>query len=278
MVLKTADKNKTVNIKLIIEYDGKNYFGWQRQNKQPGKPGMPTIQQTIEESLQVLFRDKKIKLTGAGRTDTGVHALGQAAHFRLSGALLSKALGSRALLSIDLFKKPDFHKLVYRLNSILPKDITIKKVQKAADDFHARYSAKKRVYRYKITLEKRSYELDKYYHFKGKFDIEKAKEFCKAIEGVHSFKTFCKNKDDKHGFQSNVFYAKLKKKKDNSIEFEICANRFLHSMVRAIVGMMLNVASSKTSIKEFKEKFIKGENIRIQFVPANALILAKIIY
>jgi tRNA pseudouridine38-40 synthase len=113
---------------------------------------------------------------------------------------------------------------------------------------------------------------------KTKFDIDLAKEYCKFIEGAHSFKSMCKNREDKHDFISNVFYVKVKKRKEGIIDFEICANRFLHSMVRAIVGMMINVASGKISLKEFKTKFEKGEPLKIQYVPSNALILVKIIY
>jgi tRNA pseudouridine38-40 synthase len=88
----------------------------------------------------------------------------------------------------------------------------------------------------------------------------------------------CKNREDKHDYKSNVYFVKIRKRKDSVIEFEICANRFLHSMVRAVVGMMINVASGKISLKEFKTKFEKGEPLKIQYVPSNALILDKIIY
>ncbi len=257
MVLSPAKRGGTVNIKLTIEYDGRKYSGWQRQKNKP------TIQQTIEESLQVLFPSQNIKLTGAGRTDAGVHALGQAANFRIDK---------------DLNQKLDLHKLAYQLNSILPRDITIKKAEKVNGDFSARYSAKKRIYRYQLSEVKRSFNADKYLNIGRSLDFKTAREFCKTIEGIHSFKSLCKNQSDEHDFKSIVYYAKLKKKKDNILEFEICANRFLHSMVRAITGALISVGSGKTSLKEFKEKFKKGEAIKIQYVPANALILAKIIY
>jgi len=257
MVLKAPETGGLVNIKLTIEFDGRNYFGWQRQKNKP------TIQQTIEESLQVLLPGHEIKLTGAGRTDTGVHALNQCANFRIDR---------------DLFQKLDLHKLAYNLNSILPSDIAIRKAEKVSDNFHARYSAKKRIYRYLICFRKRAYDGEKYYYFKRKFDFDLASKFCSSLVGAHSFKTMCKNKSDEHDFMSDVYFAGIKKKKDGSAEFKICANRFLHSMVRAIVGMMLSVASGQVSLTEFKEKFKKGEIIRIQYVPANALLLDKIIY
>ncbi len=247
---------KEVNIKLLIEYDGKNYSGWQRQKNKP------TIQEPIEKTLQVLFPEDKIKLIGAGRTDAGVHALNQTANFKVSsGSYKSVAL-----------------KLVKSMNSMLPADITIKKANVVGDDFHARYSAKKRSYRYLISTVKRSYNGDKYYYIKTKFDIDLGKEYCKLLIGDHSFKSMCKNKEDDHDFMCSVYNADVKKLRDGSIQFEISANRFLHSMVRAIVGMMINIASSKVTLKEFYQKFKKGEQLTMQFVPANALILDKIIY
>ena len=247
------------NIKLIIEYDGKNYAGWQIQKNKP------SVQETIEHSLRVLFH-KDIKLIGAGRTDSGVHALNQAANFKISGNVFSRSS----------IKTPG--KLVYSLNSILPGDISIRKASFVNENFHSRYSAKRRVYKYLLAAEKRGLFQDKYFRIKTKFDIDLAKEYCKFIEGIHSFKTMCKNREDRHDFMSIIYYTTLKKRRDGIIEFEICANRFLHSMVRAIVGMMLRIASGNISLKEFKTKFKKGEQLKIQYVPANALILDKIIY
>jgi len=253
---------KEYNIKFVIEYDGKNYFGWQRQKNKP------SIQETIENSLLVLFPNTKIKLTGAGRTDAGVHALNQAANFRIDIGSLEKK---------KLF---DTNRLANSLNALLPGDISIKSAKIVNMDFHARYSAKKRIYKYLISLRKKSFNGDKYYHLKTKFDIDLAKEFCKILIGRHSFRTMCKNKSDKYSFMSDVYYASVKKRsgEEGVIVFEICASRFLHSMVRAIVGVMIKVASGSITIEEFKTKFLKGEQLRIQYVPSNALVLDKIIY
>lgn len=264
MVLSTKNQapseGSEYNIKLVIEYDGKNYAGWQIQKNKL------SVQETIEHSLHVLFHKDSIKLIGAGRTDSGVHALNQTANFKISKDAFSvsgiKTLGN----------------LVYSMNSILPGDISIKKAGFVSENFHARYSAKKRVYRYLLSTQKRGFNPDKYFRSKTKFDIDLAKEYCKFIEGIHSFRMMCKNREDKHDFMSIIYYAKLKKRRDGIIEFEICASRFLHSMVRAIVGMMIQIASGKISLKDFKTKFKKGEQLKIQYVPANALILDKIIY
>lgn len=257
-------QDSELNIKLVIEFDGKNYSGWQRQKGD--SPKANSIQKTIENSLQVLFPAEKIRLIGAGRTDAGVHALNQVANFKVEKNVFESGRNIK------------LEKFLHSLNSLLPEDIAVKKFEFAKDDFHSRYSAKKRIYKYLFTTVKRAYNADKYLLLKSKFDIDLAKEFCKLIQGLHSFKTMCKNREDKHSFMSFVYYAKIRKLKDDIIEFEICANRFLHSMVRAVVGMMINVAAGKISVSEFKSKFERGEHLRIQYVPSNALILYKIIY
>lgn len=251
---------KLVNLKLVIEYDGKNYCGWQRQ---AAGSKQKTIQQTIEESLQVLFKGEKINLIGAGRTDAGVHAIGQAANFKISK---------------ETFGKTNLAKTLVSLNAILPFDIAVKKLSRAAPDFHARYSAKSRIYRYYFCFDKKAVNGDKYHRIKTDFNIDLAEKFCKLLVGIHSFRSLCKNKTDDHDFLSDVKYAKLKKLSGGIIEFEISASRFLHSMVRAILGVMLSIAAGKMSVKDFQSKFKKGEDIIIQYVPANALFLFKVNY
>jgi tRNA pseudouridine38-40 synthase len=260
-----AIRNDLINLKLIIEYDGKNYFGWQRQSKESNKP---TIQQTIEQSLQVLLKGEKIQLIGSGRTDSGVHALNQCANVKVTHESLEKFGGGSNYLS----------KLAYSLNSLLPDDIVIKKITRAKDDFHARYSAKERAYEYYLTTEKHALNSDKLYYIKTKFDIDLAEEFCKLLIGYRSFKSLCKNKSDEYGYKCDVTYASVKKLKGGIIKFEIKASRFLHSMIRAVVGAMINVASGKISLKEFQSKFKKGEEIKSQYVPAKALFLTKVKY
>jgi tRNA pseudouridine38-40 synthase len=258
-----------INLKLIIEYDGKNYFGWQRQsNTQAGHSGKKTIQQTIEQSLQVLFKGEKIKLEGAGRTDRGVHALGQCANVKIGNSALSKFGVSRA----------GFNNLAYSLNAILPDDIVIKSITRAKDDFHARYSARERTYRYFITTRKHAIGGDKLYLVKTKFDIDVAREFCKLLKGYISFESLCKNDSDKHGFNCDVKYTRVRKLPGDIVQFEICANRFLHSMVRAVTGAMIYAAAGKLSLTDFKSKLKKGEEIKSKYVPAHALFLVKVKY
>lgn len=263
---------ETLNIKLTIEYDGSNYFGWQNQKDKP------SVQQTIEAALQTLFPNQTIHLIGSGRTDTGVHALNQVANFKVEDSPLIKVGRSERSGVPALAGGVVLPKLLYSLNSILPQDITVKKAQVVPHDFHARYSAKKRIYKYYLSTRKQTIFRNWVYHVKTKFDIDLAKEYCKLLPGVHSFRYMSKTKSDEHDFQSEVYYARLRKRSSGLIEFEISAIRFLHSMVRAIVGMMIQVASSQVPIQEFKNKFYNKEPLRIQYVPAHALFLDRVIY
>ncbi|HMT12286.1 MAG TPA: tRNA pseudouridine(38-40) synthase TruA [Ignavibacteria bacterium] len=246
-----------LNIKLVVEYDGSGYSGWQRQSDKP------SVQEKIEKAISVLFGLQNIKLYGAGRTDAGVHAFGQAANFRVSRAAFEK-------LGIDRFQ--------HSINAILPPDIAVKSTKIAAESFHARYSAKARIYKYYFAQGKRAVEGAKIFEVNYDIDLETAAKFCRVITGAHSFKSLCKNKTDDHDFFCMVEYAKLKKNRGGIYELEIKANRFLHSMVRAVVGALLKTSSGKLKLSEFREKFRKGDEIKIQFVPAKALFLSKVIY
>jgi len=243
-----------INYKLTIEYDGENYFGWQRQ-----KNTVRTIQETIENALTTIL-GKNIKLTGAGRTDTGVHAYNQIANFRTESNITPE-------------------KFLYSLNGILPKDIRVKSIKKTDNDFHSRYSARKREYIYKLTMTDRAIERQYFHRLIYKIDFSVLDEFIDFLTGIKYFKSFCKNKTDKHNFQCNLDYLGYRYNKTKSeIIFKIRADRFLHSMVRAIIGCSIDIARNRLNLNEIKEKIIKGENIKANYLPGKALFLNKIYY
>jgi tRNA pseudouridine38-40 synthase len=242
------------NYKLIVEYDGKNYNGWQRQ-----KNSKKTIQGLLESSFKKILREE-VNITGAGRTDTGVHALNQVANFRLGHDINTASI-------------------LYSINSVLPKTITVKNITRVPLDFHSRYSAKKREYLYKITFRKRSVESDYFHKLNYTLDFQLIDKFIDILKGDKSYKSLCKNRSDKHGFRCIVFDMKyvLNKSKEE-LRFTIIANRFLHSMVRATVGCLIDIGRTKLDFNKTKNKFEKGEKIKTLYLPGNALFLKKIYY
>lgn len=244
-----------IKYKLTVEYDGKDFFGWQRQKKFRN-----TIQEFIENALEKLLKEK-VSVTGAGRTDTGVHAYNQVAHFSTSSRITDKS------------------RFVYSLNSMLPGTITVKSINTAKENFHARFSAKKREYIYRITTKDVSIGRDYCHKLNYKLDFKVIDEFIKILTGYKSFRSLCKNKEDKHGFCCNLMEVRYKiNRSGNTVTFRITADRFLHSMVRAIVGLLIDLGRGKAEFKEAVGKFKKGEKIKTTYLPANALFLNKIYY
>ncbi|HMS66272.1 MAG TPA: tRNA pseudouridine(38-40) synthase TruA [Ignavibacteria bacterium] len=242
------------NYKLTIEYNGLNFNGWQKQ-----KNTRNTIQDQIEISINRLLRTE-IKLTGAGRTDTKVSALNQVANFLYE-------------------EKIDLNKFLHSLNSILPDEITIKKISLVPLNFHSRYSAIKREYIYKITTVKRSVCSDFHYRINYDPDFKKIDSFIEEIKNLKNFYSFCKNKSDLRNFSCLIYVFKYQiHKSKNEIIFTISANRFLHSMVRSLIGCALEIGRGKTDLNEVLKKVKKGEKIRVYYIPGNALLLNKINY
>lgn len=242
------------NYKLWLEYDGKDYQGWQKQKYTDN-----TIQEHIESSLETLLK-LKVKLNAAGRTDAGVSAYGQVINFKIP-----------LKLELEKFK--------YSLNALLPESIALKKILRVNPDFHSRYSAKKREYIYKVTFRKKSIGRDYFYKLNGKIDLLKIDQFICFIRKQTCFRSFCKNKEDKNNFICIIydFKYKLIKTKDELI-FKITANRFLHSMVRAIIGCALDIGKGKIVLGTLSRKIERGEKIPVNYLPSTALFLNKIYY
>lgn len=242
------------NYKLTIEYDGKKFNGWQRQKNTDN-----TIQGIIESAITTITGEK-INLIGAGRTDAGVSAYNQTANFRIDNEI-------------------DTEKFRYSLNAILPGEISIKNITRVPLNFHSRYSARKREYIYKLTLRKKSIEGSYYFRINSLPDFGSITGYMNFILKLKYFKALCLNKEDKNGFLCEImkFTYKYHRQRDE-IVFTIAANRFLHSMVRAIMGLALEIGKGKIILNDVKEKIIRGEKILIPYLPANALFLNKIYY
>lgn len=217
------------NFKLIIEYDGSAYHGWQRQKADR------TIQGEIEKALSKMT-GKKIGLTGSGRTDAGVHSFGQTANFLCDTALTP-----------DIFLKG--------LNSLLDDDIVIRECEYVGENFHARRDAKSKIYRYRILNRAIPSAVGRQYawHIRKPLDCEAMRAAISHIVGEHDFKSFEGTGSPRAHTRRNVKVCELKTKNSDFRVFEIEANGFLRFMVRNIVGTLVDVGLGKFGPEGFKE-------------------------
>lgn len=237
-----------------IQYHGGNYVGWQIQ------PNGISVQERIEDTLNKLYNSSEISIVGCGRTDAGVHAHDYYFH-------------------VDLEDKYDLETLHFKVNRMLPVDINVLSVQVVANDFHARFDAKERVYCYFIHTEKNPFknEISLFQH--SDLDLDKMNEACKYLLGKQDFTSFSKLHTDVKTNICTINFANWKKNSKNEIYFEISADRFLRNMVRAIVGTLLEVGTNKleiSSVKEIIEK--KDRGAAKHSVPAHGLFLWSIKY
>lgn len=258
------------NIKLILEYDGTNYCGWQTQAKNA------TIQGVLESKLAIITK-AKVDVIGSGRTDAGVHALGQVANFR-----------TESKMSPNDFKKA--------LNGSLPRDIVVKHAEAVDIRFHSRFDAVSRTYEYAILNTKTPLAfLRKYTYMLSKpVDVELMNEACKYLVGMQDFSSFAASGDPINSFVRNVMEAKcniLDKmsdaewwlpnaiKEQNIILFRIKANAFLRGMVRALAGTLLEVGLGKMPIEGVKEILeMKNRSCAGRSLPTNGLCLVDVSY
>ncbi|MDK2806463.1 MAG: tRNA pseudouridine38-40 synthase [Thermoanaerobacterium sp.] len=242
------------NIVLVIEYDGTNYHGWQIQKN------AVTIQEVITKAIKKITLED-VDLIGSSRTDAGVHALYQVANFVSN-------------CNIPTSKIPD------ALNSVLPKDIVIKDAFEADMDFHSRYSAKGKRYKYIIYNRKVNSPIYGNYswHISKSLDVEKMKESLKNLEGTHDFSAFKASGSSVKSPVRTVRDISLKKNGFN-IEFEIEADGFLYNMVRIIVGTIVDVGLGKINPIDVKEILdSKNRCMAGKTAPPQGLFLTKIYY
>lgn len=209
-----------------FSYFGKNYFGYQRQ------PNEISVQEVLENALSLKFQ-QEIKITGAGRTDTGVHAKKMFAHFD--------------------FERNFPENLVFQLNSLLPKDVAIKKIFEVRNDLHARFHATFRTYEYYISLEKNPFLQDfSWYLRRPNVDVECMNAACQLLLTENDFTSFAKLHADTKTNICKIYHAEWTRKGDR-LKFTISADRFLRNMVRAVVGTLIEVGVGKISLAEFQE-------------------------
>lgn len=239
-------------IRLTIEYDGTDYVGWQFQIN--GR----SIQEEVEKAIKQILQSE-IRITGGGRTDAGVHARGQVASFSVERDI-----------EINLLAKS--------MNAILPHSIVIREAVEISNDFNARYDAKSRRYAYFISQEPTAIQRNYCWQVFQKLDYDLMQKCEKQIIGEHKFRSFCKVETDQHQHSCTISHAEWKRN-DNLLVFDITANRFLHGMVRTLVGTMVNVGRGYTKAEDFANILeAKDRSLAGMSAPAKGLFLEEIIY
>ena len=234
---------------IIFSYDGSKFFGLQRQNN------VRSVQKTIEDALSEIYGDE-ITIKASGRTDTGVHANNQVAHFDV---------------------KSDVNNLKNELNKILNPDIIVKKVKNVSDNFHARLSAQKKEYIYKINLGSFKSCLNFYYYQpRQKLDLNLMKEASKVLLGTHDFHNFISGDNDKT--VTTIYSITFRKKMDDKVEISFIGTGFYRYMVRNLMGALIEVGKYNTGSEQLKKMLDTIDTKTLPTAPAEGLYLNKVWY
>lgn len=220
-----------MKILITVEYFGKNYAGWQRQKN------ALSIQQVLEEKLSLVLQSE-IKLWGSGRTDSGVHALGQKAHFIYNGSF-------------------PLDRICSAVNTTLPSDIRLLEAKEVDESFHAQYNAKRKTYLYKYYVDRTLHPLKcelaaQIPYDESRFDFSKMQEACAKLIGEHDFRGFSSTGSGIENTVRTIYSAKLIKE-GQDITLEICGNGFLYNMVRIIAGTLAFIAVGRLPVSAVED-------------------------
>lgn len=243
------------NIKLTIEYDGKDFNGWQKQ------PNKFNIQGTIEKAIEEITGET-IELNASGRTDAGVHSLGQVANFK-----------TNSLIPIE--------KIPIAINTKLKKSIRIIKAEEVEERFHSRLACKRKTYRYIINNNMYASAIYRNLetHIPQKLDVNKMKQAIKFFEGEHDFKAFKASGTSSKSSVRTIYKAEIYQQKDNRLWIELTGNGFLYNMVRIIVGTLVEVGLGKIEPNEIPKIIEEGKREKAgKTLPPNGLYLVKVEY
>jgi len=239
---------------IYLSYKGTSYHGWQVQ------PNSVTVQKILDEALSTILNEK-ISTTGAGRTDTGVHAKVFCAHFDSASSELTGRKN-----------------MIYRLNRFLPNDISVSKIYKVIPEAHARFSALSRTYRYNISKVKDPFWDDTSWFIHGPTDINTMNEVCGMLLNHNDFTSFARLHSDNKTNLCRIFYA-VWESSDSRLVFTIKADRFLRNMVRALVGTMVEAGAGKMNLNQFEEIILAKDRCKAgKSAPARGLHLVGVEY
>lgn len=213
-----------------MAYDGHLFHGFQMQ------PNQRTVQGEIEKALQKMTKGKRVIVEGSGRTDAGVHALGQVIHFDYPGNVIPA------------------DRMILALNSMMPMDIIFKECEIVSEDFHVRYSAKGKWYHYRVSLDRFVNPFKRFYtgHYPYPLEVEKMQTAAKDLIGTHDFTSFAASGGQIIDKVRTMYYVNVEKdEKENEIVFDFICSGFLYNMVRILVGALLEIGNGKRPVDDF---------------------------
>jgi tRNA pseudouridine38-40 synthase len=236
-----------------VSYKGTNFHGWQKQ------PNAPTIQEELERAFGMILR-QPVEIIGSSRTDAGVHAEQQFAHFDWENAIAD----------------PD--RIIHGLNSILPREISVKQLIETGEEVHSRFAATHRCYEYRIIRQKNPFLPDLAYLFRPELEVRKMNEAAQLLLQYDDFECFSKIHTDVKTFICKIEYAYWQQT-PQVLTFHIKANRFLRGMVRAIVGTLLEIGQGRKTVAEFEQIILsKNRKNAAAQAPASGLFLTEVGY
>lgn len=248
------------NIRIQIEYDGSNYCGWQVQNSRSGSGQKKSIQEVIEKALRKILQER-VNLIASGRTDAGVHAKGQVSNFKAKSIIPLK-------------------KLQLALNGNLPDDIAVTGVKEEGLDFHSRFQAKSKIYRYLIlnSSQRRPIGRQYFYHCYHPLDACLMQREAKVLLGKHNFGAFCASQGKAKNQVKSIKKIKVSRDKD-VVTIEIEADGFLYNMVRNIAGTLVEIGRGRIPRGRLKQILASGNRVLAgPTAPACGLCLLKVKY
>ncbi len=248
----------TTRYKMTVAYDGHLFHGFQYQ------PRQRTVQGTIEAALSKMTKGKNVVVEGSGRTDAGVHALGQVIHF-------------------DYPDKPiPPERMICALNSLMPLDIVFKKCEIVDEKFHVRYSAKGKWYRYRVSLDRFVDPFKRLYtgHYPYPVDVEKMKKASFDLLGTHDFTSFAASGGQIKNKVRTMFYVNIQKdKRNNEIVFDFICSGFLYNMVRILVAMLLEIGRGKRPVNDIPRVIMAKDREQVrETAQASGLFLYHVFY